>query len=235
MPNRKQYVVTGASSGIGAATLQLLADHGSQVLGISRRPIKCSSKLATSLSLDLSGLNQLEKNLAPLKELPVIDGVVLSHGFGDFGALEQFSSQRVRKLVDTNLTSTILLARFFLPIMKTQGYGTLVLVGSEAALRGGRQGAVYSATKFAVRGLAQSLRYEASNAGVRILLVNPGMVDTPFFDELDFGPGEDVNNALEAEDVAEAIFHGLTAPAHAVLDEINLSPLKHVVRSHRDR
>jgi len=197
--------------------------------------MKFKSKLATPLSIDLSNLNQLEKSLLPVKDLPVIDGIVLSHGYGDFGALEQFSSQRVRKLIDTNLTSTILLARFFLPIMKTQGHGTLALVGSEAALRGGRQGAVYSATKFAVRGLAQSLRYEASNAGVRILLVNPGMVDTPFFDDLDFGPGEDVNNALEAEDVAEAIFHGLTAPAHAVLDEINLSPLKHVVRSQRDR
>ncbi|MBX2869710.1 MAG: SDR family oxidoreductase [Acidiferrobacterales bacterium] len=227
--------MTGASSGIGAAVTQLLADHGCQVLGLSRRPAKCDSKLVSSLEVDLSKLSQLEQNLESLKELAVIDGVILSHGYGDFGALEQFSSQRIRKLIDTNLTSCILLSRLFLPILKTQGHGTLVLIGSESALRGGRQGAVYSATKFALRGLAQSLRQEASTAGVRVLLVNPGMVDTPFFDELHFGPGDDVNNALEAEDVAEAVFHGLTAPSHAVVDEINLSPLKHVVRSQSDR
>ena len=146
-----------------------------------------------------------------------------------FGSLEQFSPGQIRRLIDLNLTSQILLARTFLPLLKKQGHGNLVFIGSEAALSGGRKGAVYSASKFALRGFAQSLREECAASGVRVGMVNPGMVATGFFRELDFRPGGSPDQHLQPRDVADAVWLMLTARPGAVIDEINLSPQKKVI------
>ncbi|MGI9317447.1 MAG: SDR family oxidoreductase [bacterium] len=224
------YFVTGGSAGIGAAVVKNLVKLGCQITSVSRRKAAIKSACVDSIQCDLSDLDQIGMSLkGPIRNRH-FNGAILCHGFGDFGCLEQFSDARIRRLVDTNLTSNILLARMLIPPMKTAGGGTLVLIGSEAALKGGKQGAVYAATKFALRGLAQSLRQECSGSGVRISLVNPGMVDTGFFDKLSFTPGESKDNVLSAEDVATAVIGILEAPPHAVIDEVNLSPLKTVVR-----
>ena len=102
-------------------------------------------------------------------------------------------------------------------------------MGSEAALAGTAQGSLYCAAKFALRGLAQALRAECARAGIRVTLVNPGMVQSPFFDELDFRPGPASDNYILPEDVAEVIVQALTARDGTVLDEINLSPQKKVI------
>lgn len=225
-----KYLVTGGSTGIGAAIVHKLVSIECHVTNVSRRKTSIDSPLVQSIQCDLSNLDGIEQALnGPLKR-ESFRGAVLCHGYGDFGGLEQFSATRIRRLVDTNLTSHILLARLIIPKMKAAGSGTLVLLGSEAGLQGGRQGAVYAASKFALRGLAQSLRQECSSSGVRVSLVNPGMVDTPFFDKLSFTPGDNKENALTAEDVANAVMVILDSPGHMVIDEINLSPLKTVIR-----
>ena len=122
------------------------------------------------------------------------------------------------------------IVRAFLPVIKRNGGGDVILVGSEAALSGGRYGAVYSATKFGLRGFAQALRHECSVGGVRVAMVNPGMVRTEFFKTLKFEPGTDPENYVEPEDVANAICGILLARSETVVDEINLSPLKRVDR-----
>ena len=103
------------------------------------------------------------------------------------------------------------------------------LRGSESALSGGQKGVVYSATKFALRGAAQALREECSSSGVRIGIINPGMVDTDFFSDLNFRPGSRSDNHLIADDVARAVLLMLHARQGAAIDEINLSPQKHVI------
>ncbi|MCZ6795808.1 MAG: SDR family NAD(P)-dependent oxidoreductase, partial [Planctomycetota bacterium] len=95
---------------------------------------------------------------------------------------------------------------------------------------GKRQGAVYCASKFALRGFAQALREECAASGVRVTIVNPGMVRTGFFDDLDFAPGEEPANYVLPEDVAEVVAAVLSMRRETVVDEINLSPLKKVVR-----
>lgn len=225
-----KFLVTGGSTGIGAAIVNKLVSMESYVTNISRRKPTNDSPLVQSIQCDLSNLEGIEQELKGLFKRESFRGAVLCHGYGDFGGLEQFSAARIRRLVDTNLTSHILLARLIIPEMKAVGSGNLVFLGSEAGLQGGRQGAVYAASKFALRGLAQSLRQECSSSGVRVSLVNPGMVETPFFDKLSFTPGENKENALTAEDVANAVVAILDSPGHMVIDEINLSPLKTVVR-----
>jgi short-subunit dehydrogenase len=105
----------------------------------------------------------------------------------------------------------------------------LIFTGSEAALTGTQKGSLYCAAKFALRGFAQALRQETARSGIRITLVNPGMVQSPFFDELDFRPGDDPNNFILPEDVAEVIVNALTTRDGTVIDEINLSPQKKVI------
>ena len=225
-----RYIVTGGSSGIGLALTRRLVGGGHIVSTVSRRPPPGSRDRVIPLLCDLSEPEGLESRLAPLLDGDTPEGVVFCHGAGDFGAIEQFSAERIQRMVNLHVTSTLLLCRMLVPSMKRRGQGTLVLVGSEAALRGTQRGAVYCATKFALRGAAQALREECSSGGVRVGIVNPGMVDTPFFDSLDFAPGPNLVNRLDAEQVVDAIELMLSAPGHAVIDEINLSPLKKVIR-----
>ena len=108
--------------------------------------------------------------------------------------------------------------------MKKNGDGDIVLLGSESALQGGKAGEVYCASKFALRGLAQSLRKD--NPSMRVILVNPGPVDSDFFDDLDFAPQAGSEFSIAPESVAQAIDNALSLPSNAVTEEINRQPLK---------
>jgi len=229
----KTILVTGASSGIGRACTSLLLARGYAVIGVARDfgKFPCNDPLFTALAIDLSDLDDLPAQLERLLAAhPVIDAAICCAGRGRFGSLEEFSYAQIRGLLELNLTSQVYLARALLPAMKQRGAGDLIFIGSEAALSGGKRGAVYSAAKFGLRGLAQSLRLECAASGVRISIINPGMVSTAFFDRLDFRPGDEPENYVLPEDVAQAALLVLEARAGTVFDEINLSPGKKVVR-----
>ena len=113
--------------------------------------------------------------------------------------------------------------------MKRQGSGDVIFIGSEAALEGKRKGSIYCAGKFALRGFSQALRDECSTGNIRVSIVNPGMVNTNFFTDLNFKPGEDSCEHIEPEDVAEAVAMVLNSRKGTVFDEINLSPQKNKV------
>ncbi|MCP3871325.1 MAG: SDR family oxidoreductase [Gammaproteobacteria bacterium] len=233
MNSGRTLVITGASGGIGKAITTRALQGGWTVIGMGRDFSKSghSSDRFSSITMDLSSIDELPETLKKLHHRhPEVDGLVLNAGYGHFGSLEEFSPTQVRNLIDLNLTSQILLAREFLPAFKARKTGDLVFMGSEAALSGGRKGAVYSATKFALRGLAQSLREECAGSGVRVGIVNPGMVRTGFFDHLGFQPGDTPDAHLEPEDVAEAVWLMLNARPGAAIDEINLSPQKKVIQ-----
>ena len=225
-------LVTGASAGIGQAIVHQLLARGWGVIGVSRDPARgaFTHTAYRGLALDLGDLDSLEERLRALpKELPPIDTLVLCAGRGLVAGLGEMSYRQIRELLDLNLTSQILVTRAFWPELQRRG-GDLVLMGSECALSGRREGSIYCASKFALRGFAQSLRDEGARAGLRVTLINPGPVRTPFFDQMDIEPGEAGDNALTADDVAAATLHALEAPRSAVVDEILLSPLKSVMR-----
>ncbi|MGD8236765.1 MAG: SDR family oxidoreductase [Chromatiales bacterium] len=228
---QRQLLVTGCSRGIGLAITNRLLAGGHRVVGISRLSPGIDSDRFSHAQLDLSDLDTLPNALREVsKQHPDIDAVVLNAGSGRFGSLEEFSASQIRQLVDLNLTSQVLLAREFLPRLKKSGGGDLVFIGSESALRGGRYGTVYAATKFGLRGLVQSLQEECSASSVRVGIVNPGMVNTSFFDELDFRPGDGEDQHLVPDDVVAAVLLMLEARAGAVIQEINLQPQKRVIR-----
>ena len=230
---QKTILVSGASSGIGRAVTTLLLEQGYRVTGLARDFSKfpCHDKHFTAVPMDLSDLDKLPAQLdALLGKEPAIDGVVCCAGSGRFGSLEEFSYSQIRSLLDLNLTSQIYLVRALLPGMKQRNSGNIIFMGSEAALAGGKRGAIYSAAKFGLRGLAQALRQECAASGLRISIINPGMVKTGFFDELDFKPGDATDNYIMPEDVAGAVQLILESRPGTVFDEINLSPQKKVIR-----
>ena len=227
-------LVTGASSGIGAAICESLLARGDRVIGIARDFGKFPSvdhDRFTAFPLDLAGIDALANQLQDLTAAhAAVDTLICNAGRGRFGHLEQFSYVQIRELIELNFTAHAYLVRAYLPLMKRAERGDVVFMGSEAALKGSRQGAVYCASKFAIRGFAQALREECSSAGIRITTINPGMVRTPFFDELDFAPGEEADNYVLPEDVARLVCAVLDTRRGAVVDEIDISPQKRVVR-----
>jgi NADP-dependent 3-hydroxy acid dehydrogenase YdfG len=230
MNNARTLLVTGASSGIGLAVCQALLAGGHRVIGLARREAPIPSERYTHRPLDLADLDNLPAALDSLvADHPDIDGLVACAGAGRFGSLEEFSYRQIRELIELNLTGQIFLVRALLPALKRRKQGDIVLMGSEAALAGGRRGAVYSAAKFALRGFAQALRQECAGAGVRVCIVNPGMVDTAFFDDLGFAPGRQADEHLTADDVAAAVTSAIETRPGAAIDEINLSPQKKVI------
>ena len=229
---KRTVLITGASSGIGRTVAERLLEEGHTVIGIARTidSFKPTSPDFHPIELDLSELHALPQRLQALTERFLqLDAAVFSAGQGQFGALEQFSYAQIRALMDLNFTSQAYCARAVVPILKRKKRGDLIFIGSEAALKGSRNGTIYCAGKFAVRGFTQALREECSSSNVRVSLINPGMVRTAFFDQLHFEPGHEQSQSIQPGDIAELIAFILKLRTGTNLDEINLSPLQKVI------
>ncbi len=229
----RTILVTGASSGIGRATARHLLNTGHHIIGTSRQPEKFTRPHPefSPQRLDLSitqSFSPFCKNL--IRQHPSVDAVVFSAGYGQFGGLEEFSHSQIQHLMQVNFIAQAQLTRSLLPHLKKQARSHLIYIGSEAALEGNRKGSIYCASKFALRGFTQALRDECGNSSTRVSLINPGMVQTAFFDDLNFMPGEESGQSIQAEDIANLIEHILHAEHHFNFDEINLSPANKVIR-----
>jgi len=228
----RTVLVSGASSGIGRAIAKRLLIAGHQVIGLSRdlQQFNCYHPGFTAIELDLAKLDTIAPAAKQLlQDYPHLDAVVFAAGYGQFGGLEQFSYQQIEKLMTVNFTAPVFLTRALLPNLKQRPHSNLIYIGSEAALKGSRNGTIYCAGKFALRGFTQALRDECGKSGVRVSLINPGMVDTGFFATLTFAPGKQANQALQADDIADAVSYILQAGPHCVIDEINLNPANKVI------
>ena len=210
----KCFLVTGASSGIGRAVAERLLDDGHEVVGLARDFSKfpCSNPRFCPHAVDLSDLGAVSTSVGDVVAgVDDMAGTVLCAGMGLFKRLEQYAPREIRAQIELNLVSPILVARALLPQLKRRGGGDLVVIGSESALRGRKRGTVYCASKFGLRGFGEALRDECASAGVRVTLVHPGSVRTPFFDALDFQPGAEAENAVLPEEVAQVVSHVLSS------------------------
>jgi len=224
-------IITGASSGIGAASARKLASRYRLVLA-GRRPEPLQDLAAElggedraiAVPCDVAEWDQVE-NLATtaVEQFGSIDAVFANAGFGAGRGFLEESPEHWRSMVLTNVLGTALTVRATLPHLLERGTGHY-LVTSSIAGRRVLPGSLYSATKFATTAIGEALRLELREIHdenrIRVTLIEPGMVDTDFFDQR---PGE---YALADDDVARAVEYALDQPDSVDLNEILIRPIR---------
>lgn len=227
-----KILITGSSSGIGQAIASCLLENGSAVVGLARNhdKFKPNSTHYFPYTIDFADIARLRPQfLAIQKQHPDIAAVICCAGYGHFAEIEQFSVQHMLNLMNVNFLSQAILLKTLLPMLRKQQQAKIIFMGSECALQGQKKGAMYCAAKFALRGFSQSIRKELASANVAVTLINPGMVDTPFFAELNFKPGDDISNCITPQQITAAILMLLNTDNNCVIEEINLQPMKRVI------
>jgi NADP-dependent 3-hydroxy acid dehydrogenase YdfG len=229
MPVERVMFVTGASSGIGAATARRAVRDGARVVLAARRERELDALVedlggadrALAVRCDVTDWDQVTAAVgAALERFGRIDVVFANAGFGAKRGFTEESVEHWRSMILTNVLGVALTIRATLPHLLERGEGHYVLTSSIAGRRS-LPGSLYSATKFAVTGIGQSLRGELreihGNSAIRVTLIEPGGVDTPFFEEP--RPGR-----LEPDDVARAVIYAIDQPPHVDVSELLILP-----------
>ncbi|MGE6607391.1 SDR family oxidoreductase [Halomonas sp. NPDC076908] len=217
-------LITGASSGIGAATARAASREGYKLV-LAARSVDKLTALAQELGpenvltceLDVTNREQqLSMVEQAIETFGRLDAVFANAGRGGSpGGFSEADPDAWREMILTNIYGVGLTLQACLPQLK-RSKGHVLLTGS-AAGRTTIPGSMYSATKWAVTGIGYNLREELRGTGMRVTLIEPGMVDTPFFDE----PPE---HALADRDIANAVVYALSQPAHVDVNEILIRP-----------
>ena len=229
----KCVLVTGSSSGIGYEITSNLLDLGAKVIGIARNHDKSNleNKNYITYNCDVSIHDKLEIILKQiLKNHPQINCLISNAGYGNFGPLENYSTSQINKFLSTNLTSHLVITKHLLPHFKRNKMGDIIFIGSEAGLSGAKNGSLYCAAKFGLKGFSEALSKDVVNNNIRVSIINPGMVRTDFFENLNFEPGDSEENAISLRDVSSTVAYILGLSRNTIVDEINLSPLKKAIK-----
>ncbi|MWA04264.1 SDR family NAD(P)-dependent oxidoreductase [Actinomadura sp. LD22] len=227
MTTAKTVLITGATSGIGAHTARALLDRGHRVAVTGRDETKLKTFLNETGRYDrLLGLVADAADWAAtesvvtrtVEQFGALDAAVANAGFMTGDSIGDGDPESWAPMVLTNVLGPALLAHAVLPHLEATG-GRLVLVGSVAGLKNS-PGNLYSATKWAVTGLAENLRLHATARGIGVTVVNPGMIDTPFWRDAGAPPF-----ALPPQPVADAICYALDQPAGVDLNTLTVRPI----------
>ncbi len=219
------FLITGASSGIGAATARHAAQAGYRLVLAARSADKLSaladqlggSERAIAVTCDVTEFDQQEAMVqAALDAFGRIDVAFANAGFGAARGFLNETPEQWRAMVLTNVLGCAYTIRATIPSLK-DSRGHLLLTSSVAGRRA-LPGSLYSATKHAVTAMAESARQELNDSGVRVTSIEPGMVDTPFFDN-------PVSDALEPDDIARAVMFAVQQPPHVDVNEILIRPV----------
>ncbi|MBP2002110.1 short-subunit dehydrogenase [Paenibacillus shirakamiensis] len=188
MLKEKVIVVTGASSGIGALTAQMLSEKGAIVILAARSMDKLEQVSAgltgkfEIMNLDVSDDQSVEETFRTiLSKYGRIDILLNNAGYGKFEQMEDMSVQEFADMMNVNYMGIVRCTKAVLPSMMKWGSGQVVNIASLAGKIGSAKSTAYTATKYAVVGFSSALRQEMRPHGITISTVNPGPIDTPFF------------------------------------------------------
>jgi len=169
--------ITGASRGIGKSIAEMFSEQGHIVYGCGRTPFVNS--LFHTLVMDITSPDQVNQSLADIiKRHGRIDVIVNNAGYDLYGSFEGTSEEEMRAQMETNFFGTLNVIRATIPYMKKQGSGRIVTIGSIGGIMAIPFNSVYSASKFALEGFLESLRFELAPYRIHILLVEPQSVRT---------------------------------------------------------
>lgn len=178
-------LITGASTGIGRATAHFFHDKGWNVVATMRSPEKETELSALErvlvTRLDVTDSASITSAVdAATERFGAIDVLLNNAGYGAYGPLEAFAMESIRRQFDTNVIGLLQVTKAVLPSMRERGSGTIVSISSIGGRMTFPLGTLYHGTKFAVEGLSEALHYELGAIGIRVKLVEPGMIATDF-------------------------------------------------------
>jgi NADP-dependent 3-hydroxy acid dehydrogenase YdfG len=218
------FLITGASTGIGAATARHAAQAGYRLVLAARSLDKLEAltdelggdERTLAVRCDVTEWDDQEALVATtLERFGRLDVVFANAGFGASRGFLEDTPEHWRAMVLTNVLGAAYTVRATLPALKdTKGH--ILLTGSVAGRRA-ISGSLYSSTKWAISGMGESLRQDVNGTGIRVTLVEPGQVNTPFFDN----PSE---GRLEPDDIARAVMFAVAQPPHVDVNEILIRP-----------
>ncbi|MDR4512679.1 MAG: SDR family oxidoreductase [Nitrososphaeraceae archaeon] len=212
---QKVAVVTGSSTGIGFETSLLLARNGFYTYATMRNTKKSETieKIASKenlplkvLPLDVDSLDSVRNTIDKiLDEKNKIDILVNNAGYGLFGALEDISIQEVKQQFETNFFGAIRTIKQVLPSMREQKNGMIINISSISGKVGFPAECIYVSTKFALEGLSESISYELGAYGIKVILIEPGVINSNFVPNIKFPvrPGEKLKKDVPAEEFSE--------------------------------
>src|SRR5581483_1536717 len=210
------FLITGASSGIGEATARRAAEAGYRVV-LAARSTETLDALAAELgglavTCDVTEWSQQEAMVErTLGEYGRLDVAFANAGFGGKRGFKAETPEYWRSMVLTNVYGAALTIRAcYDALVESKGH---LLLTSSVAGRRALPGSLYSCTKHAVTAMGEAARLELNGTGVRVTLIEPGIVDTPFFDERPVG-------MLEADDIARAVMYAVSQPPHVDVNEV---------------
>jgi NADP-dependent 3-hydroxy acid dehydrogenase YdfG len=238
----RRVVVTGASSGIGAATVRLFRDHGWDVVGVARRTDRLEALAAETgcdiFTADLTDQAQVDALRDFLQNLGPVNALVNNAG-GAFGmaSVEESDAEDWIRMFDVNVVAVKRVTSALLPLLRAAsvegGHSDLLTVTSIAGHLAYEGGGGYNAAKFGAHAMVAVLRLELAGEPIRVLEVAPGMVKTDEFSLVRFDGDQakadavynNVPNPLYAEDIAEAIVHAIELPGYVNLDLVTIKPV----------
>ena len=238
MSAREYAVITGASSGIGAATARLLASNGYHVIAAARRADRLAALAAEdqnieAFTLDVTKQESIDSLTKHLQAKPVSILINCAGGAFDSDPINDSDPEIWKKTFDINVVGSVRMIKAMTPLMQAFGRGHIVMISSTAGHRVYENGGSYVAAKFAETSLVETLRLELNGQPIRVTEIAPGMVKTDEFAKQRFSGDtekaakvyEGVTRPLVAEDVAEAIRWSVMLPTHFNVDSLVIRPL----------
>jgi NADP-dependent 3-hydroxy acid dehydrogenase YdfG len=239
----KVAIVTGASSGIGEATVKALVKEGCRVVAVARRKDRLD-KLAKecgdqvfAIEADMSNLDQIEQViLHTKKKWGRIDTLVANAGVMFLSPVKDGKPEEWRQMLDINLLGLMYCVQKVLPHMIEEKKGHIITLSSVAGRTIFPNGAAYCATKYGVRAFSEALRQEVCKDNIRVTVIEPGAVKTELADHVSHAKAKEhleqffsSMEALTSEDIASAIIYALKQPPHVDVNEILIRPTAQVV------
>jgi NADP-dependent 3-hydroxy acid dehydrogenase YdfG len=216
------FLITGASSGIGAATARHAVEAGHHVVLAARSTDKLEGLVreldgsAVAVECDVTSPEDQERAVETARErFGRLDVAFANAGTGSPRGFTEGTADEARETILTNVYGVYLTIRAALPALK-DARGHLVLTSSIAGRRA-LKGSLYSATKFSVTAMGEAARLELNGTGARVTLIEPGMVETPGF-------SHELEETLTADDIARAVMFAVSQPAHVDVNEIMIRP-----------
>lgn len=228
--NGKIAVITGASSGLGASLAKVLVAKGTVVYGISRNEnklVEVKNQFGENfipIAMDISDRGKLNAWIQQtFSESHLPDILINNAGAGYFSQLDALSPERWDEMMNTNLNGVFNITSWLIPLMKSNsGTCHIINIGSILGKTARAESAAYSATKFAMQGFSEALFKELRSYKIKVTCVNPGSIDTHFFEESGI---QSHKNMMQPGDIADLILHIIETPDNLLVDEITLRPL----------